>query len=71
MEQVPAPEIISNSRFSIVYRISVFGKQQIERIAQDICIEQTVEFPAECIPPEILEKGIVGTVENISPAPAD
>jgi ribulose-bisphosphate carboxylase large chain len=54
-------------RFHILYRITPDDTRPIEAHAKDICLEQTVEIPGDCVPPAILDAGIVGQVEAITP----
>jgi ribulose-bisphosphate carboxylase large chain len=61
---------MSAPRFHIIYRITPDDSRPIEAHAKDICLEQTVEIPGDCVPAAIWEAGIVGQVEAISPCPA-
>lgn len=54
-------------RFHILYRITPDDTRPIEAHAKDICLEQTVEIPGDCVPPAIWGAGIVGQVEAITP----
>jgi ribulose-bisphosphate carboxylase large chain len=54
-------------RFHILYRITPDDTRPIEAHAKDICLEQTVEIPGDCVPPAIWDAGIVGQVEAITP----
>jgi len=54
-------------RFHILYRITPDDSRPIEAHAKDICLEQTVEIPGDCVPPAIWNTGIVGQVEAITP----
>ena len=54
-------------RFQILYRITPDDSRPIEAHAKDICLEQTVEIPGDCVPPAIWDAGIVGQVEAITP----
>jgi len=56
-------------RFQILYRITPDDSRPIEAHAKDICLEETVEIPADCVPPAIWDAGIVGQVEAITPCP--
>lgn len=53
-------------RFNVVYRITPDDSRPIEAHAKDICIEETVEIPEDCVPKGHWEAGIVGTVESIT-----
>ena len=57
-------------RFQILYRITPDDARPIEAHAKDICLEQTVEIPADCVPGPIWDAGIVGQVEAITPCTA-
>jgi ribulose-bisphosphate carboxylase large chain len=57
----------STPRFHILYRITPDDSRPIEAHAKDICLEETVEIPGDCVPPAIWEAGIVGQVEAIKP----
>jgi ribulose-bisphosphate carboxylase large chain len=48
-------------RFSIVYQITGAEDEAYAR-AQDICLEQTVEFPAELIPSGLIQDTLVGQI---------
>ncbi len=50
-------------RFSIVYRLSG-GESEAYLKAQDICLEQTVEFPAELVPAGFIQDQVVGRIED-------
>ncbi len=65
MEQSAASE---HERFIVLYRITANDSGTIEQLAQDICVEQTVEIPIDCIPQDIVRENIVGRVESISPS---
>jgi ribulose-bisphosphate carboxylase large chain len=54
-------------RFQIVYRITPDDSRPIEAHAKDICLEETVEIPGDCVPGPIWDAGIVGQVEAITP----
>jgi len=54
-------------RFHIFYRITPDDSRPIEAHAKDICLEETVEIPGDCVPPSIWAAGIVGQVEAITP----
>jgi ribulose-bisphosphate carboxylase large chain len=57
-------------RFHILYRITPDDSRPIEAHAKDICLEETVEIPGDCVPPAIWDAGIVGQVEAITPCAA-
>jgi len=53
----------SGDRFSVTYRL--FGNEKESRAkAEDICIEQTVEFPADEVPPGIIRDHVFGRIES-------
>ncbi len=55
--------LFSNERFSVVYRI--YGDEREARAkAEDICIEQTVEFPADEVPEGIIRDRVFGRIES-------
>ncbi|MDR2644004.1 MAG: hypothetical protein LBC74_14585 [Planctomycetaceae bacterium] len=54
---------LSGDRFRVVYRL--FGTlEEAQRIAGDICTEQTVEFPIRLLPCGAITDKIVGQIEN-------
>ena len=55
--------LFSGDRFSVTYRI--FGDEKEARSkAEDICIEQTVEFPADEVPEGIIRDHVFGRIES-------
>lgn len=50
-------------RFQVVYRITGDEKDAYTK-AKDICLEQTVEFPAELVPGGLIQDHIVGRIEE-------
>lgn len=66
MTTTPVPSD-SHARFEVLYRIARKGTESIQKLAQDLTIEQTVETPAECLNDTILSARIVGEVTAISP----
>ncbi|MCA0434063.1 MAG: ribulose 1,5-bisphosphate carboxylase [Proteobacteria bacterium] len=56
-------------RFTVLYRVTPDDDRSIEAHAKDICIEQTVEIPADAVPAGHWEKGIVGIIEKITERP--
>lgn len=62
-----APLDLSGERFGVVYRLS--GADAQAR-AQEICLEQTVEFPASLVPEGDIREQIVGHVEDFRPIDA-
>jgi ribulose-bisphosphate carboxylase large chain len=56
------PALFSGKRFSVTYRI--FGSEKDARArAEDTCIEQTVEFPADEVPEGIIRDQVFGRIE--------
>jgi ribulose-bisphosphate carboxylase large chain len=56
------PSLFSGDRFSVTYRI--YGSEAEARAkAEDICIEQTVEFPADEVPEGIIRDHVFGRIE--------
>ncbi len=54
--------LFSAERFSVLYRL--FGDEQEARVmAENICIEQTVEFPADEVPEGIIRDHVFGRIE--------
>ena len=54
--------LFSGERFFVTYRI--YGSEQDARTkAEDICIEQTVEFPADEVPEGIIRDHVFGRIE--------
>ena len=62
---------MSTPRFHVIYRVTPDDSRPIEAHAKDICIEETVEIPEDCVPKGHWEAGIVGIVENITPRRGD
>jgi ribulose-bisphosphate carboxylase large chain len=59
----PAP---SGKRFEVLYRL--WGDpDDLERRAMDICIEQTVEFPADLLPEGDIPEQVIGRIEELQP----
>jgi ribulose-bisphosphate carboxylase large chain len=62
--------LFSSDRFSVTYRL--FGSEQEARdSAEDICIEQTVEFPGELCPEGIIRDHVFGRIDSFTPVDAD
>jgi ribulose-bisphosphate carboxylase large chain len=63
IQKTCTPEsFFSSERFSVVYRLSGTEKDARAK-AEDICIEQTVEFPADEVPEGIIRDHIFGRIE--------
>jgi hypothetical protein len=55
--------MFSGERFNVTYRI--YGSEKDARAkAEDICIEQTVEFPAECVGEGAIRDHVFGRIES-------
>jgi ribulose-bisphosphate carboxylase large chain len=55
---------LGGDRFFVVYKLSG-TREESQRIADDICAEQTVEFPVRLLPRGVITDKIIGQVENI------
>ncbi|MCI0397196.1 MAG: RuBisCO large subunit C-terminal-like domain-containing protein [Chloroflexi bacterium] len=60
---------LSGERFRVVYRLAG-GEAEAYARAQGICVEQTIEFPAELAPPGDIHDHIVGRLEAFRPLDA-
>ncbi len=60
-------EQLSGDRFSATYRIRGSEQEAMEK-AGKLCVEQTVEFPAEHIDCPAIQDGIIGKVESLTDA---
>lgn len=59
----PTKVSVSGERFRVVYRLA--GSEAEARIkAEDICVEQTIEFPAELVPNDDIRGHILGQIED-------
>ena len=59
--------LFSGDRFSVTYRL--FGTEKEARSkAEDICIEQTVEFPADEVPEGVIRDHVFGRIESFEPS---
>ncbi len=67
IQKTCTPEsLFSVDRFSVTYRLS--GSEKDARAkAEDICIEQTVEFPADEVPEGIIRDHVFGRIESFEP----
>jgi ribulose-bisphosphate carboxylase large chain len=60
----------SGERFSVTYRI--YGSEKDARSkAEDICIEQTVEFPADCVGKGTIRDHVFGRIESFERSDAE
>ena len=55
---------LSGERFRVVYRLTG-NAAEAERKAQDICLEQTVELPADLVLDGAIRDGVVGRIETL------
>jgi ribulose-bisphosphate carboxylase large chain len=62
--------LFSGDRFSVTYRIAGIEKDARAK-AEDICIEQTVEFPADEVPAGIIRDHVFGKIESFTYADGD
>lgn len=60
----------SGERFSVIYRVTG-DRAEALRKAEDICIEQTIEFPADLIPEDDIRKSVFGRIEEIQACSED
>ena len=56
------PLRLSGERFRVLYRVAGSESEALTR-AKDICLEQTVEFPADLVPDGPIRDGMVGRLE--------
>jgi ribulose-bisphosphate carboxylase large chain len=61
---------VTAERFHATYRITPDDSRPVEQHAKDICIEETVEIPEDCIPKSHWDQGIVGQIESIAASPS-
>jgi ribulose-bisphosphate carboxylase large chain len=57
---------LSGERFVVAYRLAG-PPADAPAQARDICLEQTVEFPEELLPPGAIREQIVGRIESLEP----
>lgn len=60
----PAHLDFSGERFSVIYRVTG-DRAEALRKAEDICIEQTIEFPADLIPEDDIRGSVFGRIEDV------
>ncbi|MEI2612633.1 MAG: RuBisCO large subunit C-terminal-like domain-containing protein [Candidatus Promineifilaceae bacterium] len=67
MSIIPSfPLVVSGNRFQAVYQ--VLGEEKLARgRAEDICIEETIEYPPELIPPGGIRDHVFGRIESFVP----
>jgi ribulose-bisphosphate carboxylase large chain len=56
---------LSGERFGVTYRISADDEAAARRRAEELCVEQTVEFPADLLPAGAIPDQIVGRLEHL------
>ena len=67
MSIIPSqPLEVSGSRFRAIYLLQ--GDQKTARArAEDICIEETIEYPAELVPAGGIREHVFGRIESFEP----
>jgi ribulose-bisphosphate carboxylase large chain len=58
---------LSGERFAVVYRLTGDQTGALAK-AEDICLEQTVEFPAELVPAGFIKSEVLGRIEEFTAA---
>jgi len=58
---------ISGRRFKVSYRLSCAAREAAE-LARHICVEQTVEFPADLIGDNDIRRHVMGRLESLEPS---
>ncbi len=61
---------VSGERFYVAYRL-VGTEAEARAKAADICVEQTIEFPAELVPADDIRAHVFGRVEDFHPLGAN
>jgi ribulose-bisphosphate carboxylase large chain len=54
---------LSGERFKVIYRLKG-SEKEARSIAEDICVEQTIEFPAELVKGGDIREHIFGRIES-------
>ncbi len=62
----PTSVDLSGDRFSVIYRLTG-SEAEARGKADDICIEQTIEFPADLVPDDDIRRQIFGRIESFRP----
>lgn len=62
----PTSVDLSSDRFTVVYHLTG-NEAEVKGKAEDICIEQTIEFPADLIPDDDIRLQIFGQIESLRP----
>jgi ribulose-bisphosphate carboxylase large chain len=60
----PTKLALSGARFRVTYQI-VGARDEVMRKAEEICIEQTVEFPADLVPDDDIRAHVFGRIESV------
>lgn len=60
--------MISGERFSVLYHLTGNEKEAYAK-AQDICVEQTIEYPFELLAPGFIKDEVVGHIESFTALP--
>ena len=58
---------LSGDRFTATYRLAFAREADARSLAARICVEQTVEFPADLIPDDDITRHIIGRIESLQP----
>lgn len=58
--------LFSSGRFFVTYRL-FGGEEEARAKAEDICLEQTVEFPGDLVPEGIIRNHVFGRIESLQP----
>jgi ribulose-bisphosphate carboxylase large chain len=61
---------LSGERFQVIYHLAG-NEAEAARKAQDICLEQTVELPADLVPDGAIRDGVVGRIESLRAVETD
>ncbi|MDR1732850.1 MAG: hypothetical protein LBR61_12240 [Synergistaceae bacterium] len=57
--------LVGGGRFLVLYRLYADNEQAARERAEDICTEQTVEFPVPLLPPGAILSEVRGRLENL------
>ena len=64
---IESPELkLSGERFSVVYHLAG-DEAEARSLVEDLCVEQTVEFPADLLSPGQIRDEVMGRVESLRP----
>jgi len=58
---------LSGDRFAVIYSVAAENEASARQRALDICLEQTVEFPPDLLPPGDIPDHILGRLEAVEP----